>query len=110
MTLNLDTPPSAQELDELLFQIDSGKGEYKELDDEEREQLKQDLTEEWLSEYLNDYPVPADLGDASKEYRDIEAADLFPNLPEQVRNDLLLLFNEHHGEGGPDEWAGAEME
>lgn len=109
-SMNIEAPPSAQEFDELLYQIDAGKGPFKDLDEDRREQLKQDLTEQWLSEYLTEYPVPADLGEASQEYRNIEDAEMFPNLPQQVREDLLLLFNDHHGEGGPDEWAGMEMD
>ena len=101
-----EAPASAQDLDELMYQIDSGEGMFASLSDEQREQLKAELAEEWLTEYLGEYPVPADLVEAIQEYRDIESSDRYPNLPENIRNDLLLLFDEHHGEGGPDQWAG----
>ena len=101
-----EAPASAQELDEMMYKIDSGEGLFASLSDEQREQLKAELAEEWLTEYLEEYPVPADLVEAIQEYRDIESSDRYPNLPENMRNDLLLLFDEHHGEGGPDQWAG----
>jgi len=103
-------PAAAQELDELIDRIDAGEGTFASLSDEQREQLKAELADEWLTEYLEEYPVPADLGDAIREYRDIESGDRYPNLPQNVRNDLLLLFDEHHGEGGPDQWAGPPPE
>jgi hypothetical protein len=98
-------PATAQDLDELMYRIDSGQGTFASLSDEQREQLKADLADDWLTEYLQEYPVPADLGDAIREYRDIESGDRYASLPPNVRADLLLLFDEHHGEGGPDQWA-----
>lgn len=102
-----EAPANVQELDEMLYQIDAGQGYFSALGDEQRDQLKAELSEEWLTEYLAEYPVPADLVEAIQEYRDIESCDKYPNLPENVRNDLLPLFDEHHGEGGPDQWAGS---
>ena len=48
--------------------------------------------------------MPAALPAAAREYQAIANADKYPNLPDHVRNDLLLQFEEHHGEGGPDHW------
>jgi hypothetical protein len=105
-----DVPPTAQELDELLQDIDEGEGTFAELTDDQREQLKEELCEEWLATYLDDYPVPNNLREAVDEYREIESGDRFPNLPENVRNELLLQFDDQFGEGGPDNWSSAEEE
>lgn len=100
-------PSSAQELDLLMQKIDRGAGSFAALSDEQREQLKTGLSEEWIEAYLDKYPVPAELDAAISEYRAIEAGIRYPNLPENVREDILLEFNEHHGEGGPDHWSTA---
>lgn len=105
-----DVPPTAQELDELLQGINEGEGTFAELTDDQREQLKEELCEEWLATYLDDYPVPNTLREAVDEYREIESGDRFPNLPENVRNELLLQFDDQFGEGGPDNWSSAEEE
>ena len=47
---------------------------------------------------------PSDLRAAVREYQAIASADKYPSLPDHVRDDLLLQFEEHHGEGGPDHW------
>jgi len=102
-----ETPAGAQELDELMQRIDAGSDDFASLSDEQREQLKTELSEDWLTLYLDDYPVPTDVDDARNEYLAIESSDRYPNLPENVRNDLLLHFDEHYGEGGPDQWSGS---
>jgi hypothetical protein len=48
--------------------------------------------------------VPANLGQAAAEYHAIANAGKYPNLPDHVRADLLLQFEERHGEGGPEHW------
>lgn len=105
-----EPPPTAQELDDLIYNIDAGTDSFAALSDEQREQLKAELGEAWLSEYLEEYPVPADLVEASHEYREIESGDKYPNLPDNIRNDLLLHFDEHHGEGGPERWVGIDAD
>lgn len=105
-----DVPPSAQELDELLQDIEEGEGTFATLTDDQREQLKEELCEEWLATYLDDYPVPNNLREAVDEYREIEAGDRFPNLPDNVRTELLAQFDSQYGEGGPDNWEGSEEE
>lgn len=103
-----DVPPSAQELDELLQDIDEGEGTFAALSNEQRAELKEELCEEWLASYLDDYPVPSNLREAVDEYREIEAGERFPNLPENVRNDILAQFNDQFGEGGPEHWGDEE--
>lgn len=105
-----DVPPTAAELDELLQEIEEGEGSYAALSDEQRAQLKEELCEEWTATYLDDYPVPQNLREAVDEYREIESGERFPNLPENVRNDLLLHFDDQYGEGGPDRWDTADDE
>lgn len=105
-----DVPPTVQELDELLQDIDEGEGSFATLTDEQRAQLKEELCDEWLASYLEDYPVPNNLREAIDEYREIEAGDRFPNLPEGVRNELLQQFDDQFGEGGPDSWSSGEEE
>lgn len=100
-------PSTAQELDALMQKIDAGAGSFVSLSDEQRSQLKTRLSEEWIAAYLDKYPVPAALAAAASEYRAIETGVQYPNLPENVREDILLEFNEHHGEGGPDHWSTA---
>ncbi|NMM36324.1 MAG: hypothetical protein HHJ09_02265 [Glaciimonas sp.] len=100
-----EPPSNAQQLDLLMQQIDSGDGCFAALSDEQRAQLKTGLSEEWIAAYLDKYPVPAVLAAATSEYRAIEAGIRYPHLPENVREDILLEFNEHHGEGGPDHWS-----
>lgn len=87
-----------------MQKIDAGAGSFASLSDEQRAQLKTALSEEWLTTYLEKYPVPVALAVAITEYRAIEAGLRYPNLPENVRADILLEFNEHYGEGGPDCW------
>ena len=99
-----EPPSTAEALDALMQHINTGDGDLASLSDEQREQLKNELGDAWLEDYLDDYPVPADLRDASREYQAIANADKYPNLPDHVRNDLLLQFEEHHGEGGPEHW------
>ena len=53
----LQAPVAAQDLDELIYRIDSGQDTFASLSDEQREQLKAELAEEWLTEYLAEYPV-----------------------------------------------------
>ncbi|WP_025915715.1 hypothetical protein [Herminiimonas sp. CN] len=100
-----EPPPTAQELDALMQRIDAGEGSFAPLSDEQRSQLKASLSEEWIAAFLDKYPVPMALAAAISEYRAIEAGARYPNLPENVREDILLEFNEHHGEGGPDHWS-----
>lgn len=100
-----EPPSSAQELDLLMQRIDAGAGGFAALSDEQRDQLKSGLSEDWIAAYLDQYPVPAALDAAISEYRAIKAGLRYPNLPENVRADILLEFNEHHGEGGPDHWS-----
>jgi hypothetical protein len=99
-----DPPSTAQELDAMLHHIDVGDGDLASLSDEQREQLKGELSDAWLADYLDDYPVPADRRQAAQEYRAIAAGNKYPNLTDHVRADLLLQFEERHGEGGPDHW------
>ena len=40
----------------------------------------------------------------AREYQAIANADKYPSLPDHVRDDLLLQFEEHNGEGGPEHW------
>lgn len=101
-----EPPSSAQELDLLMQKIDAGAGSFAALSDEQRAQLKTGLSEDWIAAYLDKYPVPAALEAAISEYRAIEAGIRYPYLSENVREDILLEFNEHHGEGGPDHWSG----
>lgn len=102
-----EPPSSAEQLDALMQQIDLGRGSFAALSDEQRAQLKTRLSEEWIAAYLDKYPVPASLAAATSEYRAIEAGIRYPNLPQNVCDDILLEFNEHHGEGGPDHWSRA---
>ncbi|MET0962303.1 MAG: hypothetical protein ABWY05_05720 [Noviherbaspirillum sp.] len=99
-----DPPTTAQELDALMRHIDKGDGDLASLSDEQREQLKNDLAAAWLEDYLDDYPVPAERTPAALEYRAIAGGEKYPNLPEHVRSDLLIEFDEIHGEGGPEHW------
>jgi hypothetical protein len=99
-----DPPSTAEALDALMHHIDIGDDDLASLSDEQREQLKNELGDAWLEDYLDDYPVPTDLREAAREYQEIADADKYPSLPDHVREDLLLQFEEHHGEGGPDHW------
>lgn len=99
-----DPPITALELDALMRHIDKGDGDLASLSDEQREQLKNELGDAWLEDYLDDYPVPADLKLATLEYQEIASADKYPHLPDHVRGDLLLQFEEQYGEGGPEHW------
>jgi len=99
-----EPPSTAQELDELTRQIDAGEGSFASLSDEQREQLMAELDQAWLGDFLEAYPVPADLDAAASEYRAIAAGEKFPHLRESVRGDLLMHFNDLHGEGGPEHW------
>lgn len=101
----LPSPSTAQELDTLIQQIDAGTQSFASLSDEQRAQLKTALSEEWIAAYLDKYPVPQALKAAMREYRAIEAGIRYPHLPDHVREDILLEFNEHFGEGGPDHWS-----
>ena len=98
-------PASAQELDLLMARIDKGEESFAALSDEQREQLKSELAEEGIAQYLDDYPVPADLTLAARDYRAIQSGSKYPNIPANVRNDLLMHFDEQHAEGGgPEHW------
>jgi hypothetical protein len=97
-------PSSAEQLDAYMHHIDVGDGELASLSDEEREQLRTELAEAWLADYLDAYPVPSDLEAAAAQYRAIASGEWFPHLPEHVREDLLIQFNTVHGEGGPEHW------
>lgn len=101
----LEPPATAQDLDVLIHRIDAGEGTFASLSDEQRDQLKIELSEEWIAGYLDKYPVPEALAAATLEYRAIESGQQYPNLPENIRNDILLEFNERHGEGGPEGWS-----
>lgn len=103
-----EPPSTARELDELTRKIDAGEGGFASLSDEQREQLMFELDEAWLGDFLEDYPVPAELDAAAGEYRAIASGEKFPHLRENVRKDLLMRFNELHGEGGPEHWNAAE--
>jgi len=102
-----EPPSTAQELDELTRQIDAGEGSFASLSDEQREQLMSELDEAWMSDFLDDYPVPAELDAAAREYLAIASGEKFPHLRESVRSDLLMQFNDLHGEGGPEHWNSA---
>jgi len=97
-------PVSVDDLDAFMHRIDAGDGELAALSDEGREQLRTELAEAWLADYLDEYPVPAGLDDAAAQYRAIASGDRYPHLPEHVREDLLIQFNAVHGEGGPEHW------
>jgi hypothetical protein len=99
-----DPPTSAEQLDALMRHIDTGDGDLASLSDEQREQLRNELSDAWLEDYLGDYPVPADIRAAAAEYQAIFSGEKYPSLPDHVRFDLLLQFEEQHGEGGPDHW------
>lgn len=99
-----EPPATAEALDALIRHIDIGDGDLASLSDEQREQLKNELGDAWLEDYLDDFPVPADPRDAAREYQAIADGDKYPSLPDHVRGDLLLQFEEHHGEGGPQYW------
>lgn len=101
----LERPTTAQDLDALIQQIDAGEDTFASLSDEQRDQLKTELGEEWIAGYLDQYPVPQALAAATLEYRAIASGRQYPNLPENIRNDILLEFNERHGEGGPEHWS-----
>ena len=105
----LEPPSTAQDLDALIHKIDAGADTFASLSDEQRDQLKTDLGEEWIAGYLDKYPVPRVLAAAALEYRAIESGRQYPNLPENIRNDILLEFNERHGEGGPERWGGKPL-
>jgi hypothetical protein len=99
-------PASAKELDLLMHRIDLGQDGFAALSDEQRTQLKAELAEDWISGFLDDYPVPDNIEQAAREYRAIQSGALFPNIPDRVRNDILIQFDERHAEGGgPDHWA-----
>ncbi len=106
-TTNVPQPPaSVHELDLLMRRIERGEDSFAPLSDEQRAQLKYALAEQWIAQYLDNYPVPADLKTAAQEYREIASGAKYPNLPPSVRNDLLIQFDEQHAEGGgPDHWA-----
>lgn len=104
MNHNFDPPSTAEELDKLIHNIDVGEGVLASLSDEQRDQMREELTEAWLSERLDDYPVPADGEEAAREYREIESGRKYPYLPENARRDILQHFDERYGEGGPDHW------
>jgi hypothetical protein len=99
-----EPPSTVQELDTLIHQIDTGEGAFASLSDEQRTQLECELSEAWITEYLDAYPVPDDPEVARREYQLIASGKAYPNLPENVRGDLLMRFDERHGEGGPDHW------
>ena len=101
-------PATAQELDELFGEIDEGEGTFASLSDEQRMQLKEELGDEWIANYVDDYPVPNNLREAIDEYREIESGGRFPNLTDSVRNDVLLQFDDQYGDGGPDNWDTAD--
>jgi hypothetical protein len=100
-------PSSVQELDLLIRRIDLGEESFAALSDEQRTQLKCELGQQWVEQYLDDYPVPSDVNEAAREYRAIASGDKFPHLPSSVRNDLLIQFDQLHAEGGgPEHWTG----
>jgi hypothetical protein len=100
-------PSSVQELDLLIRRIDLGEESFAALSDEQRTQLKCELGQQWVDEYLDDYPVPSDVKEAAREYRAIASGDKYPHLPASVRNDLLIQFDLQHAEGGgPEHWIG----
>lgn len=102
-------PPAAiQELDVLLQRIDRGEDSFAALSDEQRGQLTDALCEQWIDGYLESYPVPEDRNEAAREYHAIRSGERYPHLPPQVRQDLLIQFDQQFAEGGgPDHWAGA---
>jgi len=99
-----EPPSTAEQLDALMRHIDAGDHDLASLSDEQREQLKNELSDAWLEDYLDDYPVPAGLEQAAAEYHAIANGKKYPSLPDHVRSDLLLQFEERHGEGGPEHW------
>jgi hypothetical protein len=98
-------PADVHELDLLMGRIDQGADSFAALSDEQREQLKCKLADEWIAGYLDDYPVPADFVQAVRDYRAIQSGSKYPNIPANVRSDLLMHFDEQHAEGGgPEHW------
>lgn len=98
-------PAGVQELDILIRRIDLGEESFAALSDEQRAQLKRTLGEQWVEQYLDDYPVPSDPKEAAREYRAIASGSRYPHLPSSVRNDLLIQFDQQYAEGGgPDHW------
>lgn len=106
----LEPPRDIQEFDALLHRIDVGDADLASLSDEQREVLKEELGQAWLTKWLPDYQVPADLGAASILYRAIAAREMYPHLTDRVREDLLIRFDEEHGEGGPVHWSIVERD
>src|SRR3569833_3393171 len=99
-----EPPSTAQELDELTRQIDAGEGSFASLSDEQRKQKKTKQNKTKKNKNHDDYPVPAELDAAAREYLAIASGEKFPHLRESVRSDLLMQFNDLHGEGGPEHW------
>ena len=54
----LERPTTAQDLDALIHRIDAGEGTFASLSDEQPDQLKIELSEEWIADYLDYSPVP----------------------------------------------------
>lgn len=105
-----DPPAAIEELDRLFAHIDLGNGDLVSLSDEQREALKEEISAAWLTKWLPGFPVPGALKEAAAQYRAIAAGDLYPHLTERVRSDLLLRFDEAHGEGGPVHWSEVERD
>lgn len=99
-----EPPESIEQLDQLIHRIDEGHDDLASLSDEQRAQLTEELCEEWVARYLDDYPVPTLVDDAIREYQEIQIGDLYPNLPQFVRDDLLMRYEDRFGEGGPEHW------
>lgn len=111
MTQDFPEPPrDVEELDALLNRIDVGHDDLAALSDAQREDLKEELGQAWLTKWLPAYQVPAALPEAAALYRAIASGEKYPHLTDHVREDLLIRFDEEHGEGGPEHWSIVERD
>jgi hypothetical protein len=111
MTQDFPEPPKdVEELDALLHRIDVGHDDLAALSDEQREGLKEELGQAWLTKWLGGYRVPVALPEAGALYRAIASGEKYPHLTDHIRQDLLIRFDEEHGEGGPVHWSVVERD
>jgi hypothetical protein len=111
MTQDFPEPPKdVEQLDALLYRIDAGHDDLAALSDTQREDLKEELGQAWLTKWLPAYQVPAALPEAGALYRAIASGEKYPHLTDHVREDLLIRFDEEHGEGGPEHWSVVERD
>jgi hypothetical protein len=105
-----EPPKDVEELDALLHRIDVGQDDLAALSDEQREGLKEEVSQAWLTKWLSAYQVPVALPEAGALYRAIASGAKYPHLTDHVREDLLIRFDEEHGEGGPIHWSVVERD